>query len=137
MTMDKAKWTLASVWLGGAGLIFLILVVQSMRDYYGSRAEDAWSWYLPTVMPALSLIIGVLVADFKVDRGHPIEALRPMMRLGIGISLFYLSMVLLTLLIQPFVDTIAPLDLMRRSNLWLAPLQGLTVAVLGAFFRTR
>jgi len=137
MTIDKAKWTLASIWLGGAGLIFLIMVGQSIGDIYGSRAEDAWAWYLPTVMPTLSLIVGVLVADFTARREASIESNPPMFRLGVGLSLFYLVLVLMTLLVQPFLPNLAPLDLMTRSNLWLAPLQGLTAAVLGAFFRGR
>ena len=137
MTIDKAKWTLARIWLGGAGLIFLILVAQSLRGYYGSHAEDAWGWYLPTVMPTLSLIVGVLVADFTSRRDVQIEPTLPVFRLGVGLSLFYLALVLLTILMQPFVPNVPPLDLMARSNLWLAPVQGLTVAVLGAFFRGR
>ena len=51
-----------------------------------------------------------------------------------GVSVFYLAMVSLTLLVQPFLTTPA-LELMQRSNLWLGPLQGLAAATLGAFFR--
>ena len=66
MTLTKSKWVFASIWLGGAGLVFLILVVQSLVGRYGSQSEAAWAWYLPTVMPTLSLIIGVLATDFRI-----------------------------------------------------------------------
>lgn len=138
MTLAKSKWTLAWIWLGGAGLILTLMVGQSLFDVYGARTEEAWSWYLPTVMPSLSLILGVLVADFRADKAAPENRRKPgpLLGLAIGVSVFYLLMVSLTLLVQPFLAT-PPLELMRRSNLWLGPLQGLAAATLGAFFRDR
>ena len=136
MTLGKSKWTLAVIWLVGAGLILTLMVGQSLFDVYGARTEEAWSWYLPTVMPSLSLILGVLVADFRAAKAAP-ESRRkagPLLGLAIGVSVFYLMMVSLTLLVQPFLAT-PPLELMQRSNLWLGPLQGLAAATLGAFFR--
>ena len=136
MTVSKSKWILAVIWLAGAGLILTLMVGQSLFDVYGARTEDAWSWYLPTVMPSLSLLLGVLVADFRAGKATP-ESRRkpgPLLGLAIGVSVFYLLMVSLTLLVQPFLAT-PPLELMQRSNLWLGPLQGLAAATLGAFFR--
>jgi hypothetical protein len=138
MTLSRSKWTLAIIWLVGAGLILTLMVGQSLFDVYGARTEEAWSWYLPTVMPSLSLILGVLVADFRAAKAAP-ESRRksgPLLGLAIGVSVFYLAMVSLTLLVQPFLAT-PPLELMQRSNLWLGPLQGLAAATLGAFFRDR
>ena len=136
MTLSKSKWTLAWIWLVGAGLILTLMVGQSLFDVYGARTEDAWSWYLPTVMPSLSLILGVLVADFRAGKANPDDRRKPgpLLGLAIGMSVFYLAMVALTLLVQPFLAT-PPLELMQRSNLWLGPLQGLAAATLGAFFR--
>ena len=136
MTLSKSKWVLAVIWLVGAGLILLLMVGQSLFDVYGARTEEAWSWYLPTVMPSLSLILGVLVADFRAEKAAPGSRRKsgPLLTLAIGVSVFYLAMVSLTLLVQPFLATPA-LELMQRSNLWLGPLQGLAAATLGAFFR--
>ena len=137
MNMHKAKWLIAGVWLAGAGLVFLILVGQSLLNYYEPRTQDAWGWYLPTVMPTLSLIVGVLVADFH--SGNSAENSRPargVFWLGLALSIFYLSMVALAILIQPVLADTAPLTVMQRSNLWLGPLQGLTAAAIGAFFRS-
>jgi hypothetical protein len=151
MTLTKSKWMFASIWLGGAGLVFLILVVQSLVGRYGSQSEDAWAWYLPTVMPTLSLIIGVLASDFRIAatatansttsttnadaKVLPVSA-RGLLWLGVGLSVFYLLLVAVTILAQPFLQGVSPIELMHRSNLWLGPLQGLTAGVLAAFFRS-
>ena len=136
MTLSRSKWVLAVIWLVGAGLILMLMVGQSLFDVYGARTEEAWSWYLPTVMPSLSLILGVLVADFRAEKAGPGSRRKsgPLLGLAVGVSIFYLAMVSLTLLVQPFLTT-PPLELMQRSNLWLGPLQGLAAATLGAFFR--
>lgn len=152
MTLTRSKWMFAGIWLGGGGLVFLILVVQSLVGRYGSQSEDAWAWYLPTVMPTLSLIIGVLVSDFRTAatasittattpntgtdaKVLPVSA-RGLLWLGVALSVFYLLLVAVTILAQPFLQDVSPIELMHRSNLWLGPLQGLTAGVLAAFFRS-
>lgn len=155
MTLTRSRWMFAGIWLGGAGLVFLILVVQSLVGRYGPQSEDAWAWYLPTVMPTLSLIIGVLATDFRVaasaaaaattTTGTPAAspdanilpvAARGLLWLGVALSVFYLLLVAVTILAQPFLQGVSPIELMHRSNLWLGPLQGLTAGVLAAFFRS-
>jgi hypothetical protein len=138
MTLTKSKWLFAAVWLLGAGIVFVVLVVQSLLGRYDDP-QQAWAWYLPTVMPTLSLIIGVLVSDFgkaTTDSGPLPQSGTPLLWLGVGLSVFYLLLVAMTILAAPFLQQSAPLDLMHTSNLWLGPLQGLTVAVLAAFFRS-
>lgn len=139
MTLTRSKWLFAGVWLGGAGLVFLILVGQSLMGRYGAQSQDAWAWYLPTVMPTLSLIIGVLVSDFRNASADakplPVSA-RGLLWLGVGLSVFYLVLVAITILAQPFLQDVSPIELMHRSNLWLGPLQGVTAGVLAAFFRS-
>jgi hypothetical protein len=137
MTMRSAMWRLATIWFAGAGLVFVVLVVQSLLDYYEPRTDDAWGWFLPTVMPTLSLIVATLVADYRggPPPTHAVEG--RLFWLGGGLSLFYLGLVMLTILIQPFLSQTPPLELMQRSNLWLGPLQALTVAVLGYFFHSK
>ncbi|MDB4987843.1 MAG: hypothetical protein JWN04_3021, partial [Myxococcaceae bacterium] len=52
-----------------------------------------------------------------------------------GISLAYLGSILATLLMQPLASAPAgAIGFLKTSNLWLAPLQGLATAALGAFF---
>jgi hypothetical protein len=140
MGTRKAKWILAGIWLAGSALVFLILVAQSLLNYYEPKTQDAWGWFLPTVVPTLSLIIAVLVADQLSGSTTEESANQPagaMFWLGAGLSTFYLVLVALSVLVQPFLPQTSPLEILRRSNLWLGPVQGLTVAALGVFFRNR
>lgn len=140
MTLRQAKWRMTTIWLAGSVLVFLILVGQSLAGYYEPRTQDAWSWFLPTVMPTLSLMVGTLVADYRRERPEeappPKPVGGPLFGLTAGLSLLYLLLVALSILIQPFLSQTPPLELMQRSNLWLGPLQGLTAGALAAFFHS-
>ena len=133
VSMARCKRRLAALWFIGAGVIFFLILGQTALGRYGDRASDAWSWVLPTIMPTLSLIVGVLVME-AMDRNRSSKTVDAFLfKLTFGISTGYLLAVLLTLLIQPF-STLTALELMGQSNFWLGPFQGLVAAALGAFF---
>jgi hypothetical protein len=131
--MVRCKRRLATVWFALGGVIFLLLVIQTVMGYYGQRATDAWGWFLPNVMPTLSLIVGVLVLDQMGAGVKTRTADAFLYRLALGLSCAYLLLILLSILVQPFAP-LPPLELMQQSNLWLGPLQGLVAGTLGAFF---
>ena len=133
LPMARCKRRLATVWFILSGLIFLLLVVQTVMGRYGDGATDAWGWFLPNVMPTLSLIVAVLVLDQMGKGARTGTADRFLFRLAISLSAAYLLLILLSILIQPFA-ALPPLQLMQQSNLWLGPLQGLVAGALGAFF---
>jgi len=128
-----ARKRLAILWTVGGLFLFFVLILQSVFGRFGDRIEDAWSWFLPTLMPTLSLILGVLTLDATSGGGEGKMGDRFFFRLAFGLSAVYLIVVGMTLFLQPFTQT-PLLDLMDRSNLWLGPLQGLVAAVLGIFF---
>ena len=133
LPMMRCKRRLATIWFLLAGVIFLLLVIQTVMGAYGPRATEAWGWFLPNVMPTLSLIVGVLVLD-QMGRGVKTRTANAFLyRLALGLSCAYLLLILLSILIQPFAP-LARLELMHQSNLWLGPLQGLVAGALGAFF---
>ncbi len=131
--IGPCKVRLAQLWLAGGAVLYGILLAQSLIGYYGEEVADAWSWLLPTTLPTLSLIVGLLVADTKRKPKKTDQVNRFVFQLAMGLSAFYLTAVLLTLLVQPLIE-FAPPEVMKRSNLWLAPLQGLVAAALGAFY---
>jgi hypothetical protein len=133
LPMVRCKRRLATVWFVLGGVIFLLLVIQTVMGYYGQRATDAWGWFLPNVMPTLSLIVGVLVLDQMGGGVKTRTADAFLYRLALGLSCAYLLLILLSILVQPFAP-LPPLELMQQSNLWLGPLQGLVAGALGAFF---
>ena len=127
------KRRLAILWFVGGLALFLLLVFQSIFGQYVDKVEEAWAWFLPNIMPTLSLIIGVLVLDATAAGGKDKQIERFIFQLAFGLSAVYLALVGLIPLVQPFTDS-SPFELMKRSSLWLGPLQGLVLAALGVFF---
>ena len=143
VTLESARWRLASVWFPAAALIFLILIGQSLFGAYGEDMQRAWGWALPNFLPTTALIISVFAADAFAPYSETETLVRKSFsRLALGLSIFYVATILFSLLVQPFVgnptnaeDPIqARLELLEASNLWLAPLQSLVVAALGVLF---
>ncbi len=133
LSMYQCKRRLAALWFIGAGAVFFVVFLQTAFGHYGEKVTEVWSWVLPTVMPTLSLVLGVLVVD-ALGKGISITRIDDFLfRLTFGLSLAYLLAVLLIFLLQPFTR-VPPLQLMQQSNLWLGPFQGLVAAGLGAFF---
>jgi hypothetical protein len=134
VSMTKSKKSLTMLWFLSAGILFLVFIFQTLLGRYGDKVNEAWGWLLPTIMPTLSLIIGVLVIDASGKGIKMKTADRFFYSLSFCLSALYLLSVALTIFIKPFVAGASPIDLMKQSNLWLGPFQGLVSASLGAFF---
>jgi hypothetical protein len=134
--LDDVRLKLARVWLIGGGGIFLILVVQSLLHVYGDLTQEAWGWFLPTLMPSLGMIVTVLTytALDPLMTGSVVR--KSFASIASWLSILYLLTVMLTILIQPFASNTPAeaVGLMRTSNLWLGPLQGLLASALGVLF---
>lgn len=131
----KCQRRLAAVWLLGAGLLVSLMVAQSFGQKFGSHAEEAWGWLLALVSPILLLIIGVVAAEARKPRPKATVD-RFAYKVSLGLSVFYLVLVALTPTVEPLTQ-LSPLETMRVSNLWLAPLHGLVGLALGAFFQSK
>lgn len=132
MKMKDCKRRLAVLWYVSAAVPFVVILIQTVKDTYAGRAEDAWTWFLPTVMPTLSLITAVLVAD-ALGKSQAVDEVDAFMFwLAVGFSVFYLVLVSTTLFLSPLARS--RLGLLQMSHLWLAPVQGLTAGALGVFF---
>lgn len=138
--LEQARQTLGKVWFLGSGLIFIILIVQSLGNAFGDRIQGVWGWALPNFLPTLLLMMGVFAGSALLDETESDKMLvrRFFFRITFWLSIAHLSAVLLTMLSQPFIpalhagnDPMAGFDL---SNLWLGPLQGLVGAGIGALF---
>lgn len=134
ISWTKAKNNLASIWFIGAGVAFAIMFFQTVLGSYQGIADKAWSWFLPTVVPTLTLMIGVFVSEaFTSEESRKMMVNRFFYKLSFTLSIAYLLVVILSLLLQPF-SPLSVEDQMTQSNLWLTPLQALVSAALGAFF---
>jgi hypothetical protein len=130
---------LARVWLIGAGLLFMILVMQSLLHVYGDLTQEAWAWFLPTVLPTLSMIISVLTYTALDPVAGDSQVRRSFVSIALWLSSVYLLTVMLTIMIQPYASRNAAeaVGLMRTSNLWLGPFQGLVASALGTLFASK
>ena len=61
--MDRCKRRLAAMWFVGSGVLFLLVLLQTVGGKYTGQAAEVWGWLLPTFMPTLGLIMSVLVLD--------------------------------------------------------------------------
>jgi hypothetical protein len=144
LTLDTARWRLTLVWFPACGLIFLLLVVQSLGGVYGSELQRVWGWALPNFLPTLALIVSVFAAEaLKPYETNQTFVRANFCRLSIGLSIFYLVAFSLSILTQPFLQILRgptsdgismKIDVLETSNIWLGPLQGLVVVSLGVLF---
>lgn len=130
--MQTARKRLALVWFSGAGACFVVLLFISFFANLGDLA-GLWEWFLPAIVPNLSLIIGVLVYTQRQQAAAEINVDEFLYRLAIGLSLLYVMLLLLPLVFFPATGKSLP-ELLDISSLWLAAVQGLVTGVMGAFF---
>lgn len=138
LTLHRAKWIMALLWIVSFAVLLLLLALQSLFGHYAPRTQDAWNWFLPAIVPTVSLIAGVLVIDFQTGREREdaskfIDTL--LFPVALWLSVFYLLLVAVSIMVQPLLR-MPPLEVMQLSSLWLVPMQALTVGVLAAFFRS-
>ncbi|MDM0071649.1 hypothetical protein [Variovorax sp. J31P207] len=134
--LDRVRSALAIQWLVASAIIMLLLVLQSLLGRYGTHVQDAWSWILPNLMPTLGMMLTVLGYTALDPSSLKSVVRRTFFRIAYCLSILYFVLILLTILIQPVVaaDSEKAIELMRTSNLWLGPLQGLVVSALGVLF---
>jgi hypothetical protein len=133
VALDHVRGRMATVWLAGASLVLIIVVMQSLLGKFGDRTQEAWGWLLPNIMPTLSMIVTVLGYS-ALDPEYSAGVVRKsFFRTALYLSALYLALVLLTILIHPFSD-VPPVDLMNQSSLWLGPFQALTASAVGVLF---
>jgi len=131
--LDKARTRLATVWIIGTSVVLLIVVLQSLLGRFGQQTQEAWGWLMPTIMPTLGMIVAVLGYSALDPLFSSSVVRRSFLNISVWLSGFYVFLILLTILVQPFTS-MTPIELMHTSNLWLGPFQGLVASALGVLF---
>jgi hypothetical protein len=142
--LDQARWKLAGVWFSCSGIIFILLIIQSIGGVYGEEVQRVWSWALPNFLPTLALMVSVFAADaLKPDRNGKNKTYivrKNFYQLSLWLSIFYLLTLMLSILSPPIANYFSSqpiadrIKILETSNLWLGPLQGLVVVALGILF---
>jgi len=86
--------------------LFILFVIQTILGRYQDKANEAWAWFLPTVMPKLLLMIGAFAADATNPQDVDAKIRAFIFFLSFGISLLYLTAVALTT-VRITVNTLA------------------------------
>ena len=137
MDLDSARTELLVIWLSGGGILFLVLTLQSIFGRYGTELQSVWSWFIPNILPTLSLMIGVIGATALAPAAKQAKRVkRSFFRISRALSFFYLALIALTIMLEPLTKT-PVLELYTSSNYFLGPIQGLAVAALGMLFVTQ
>jgi len=139
ITVNEAQKRLAILWGIGAlfSLCLMIWVTFPAKIFKAEDMRDAWNWLLTLVLPFLTLIVSSVVAE--ANQHNPSTA--PSNDLAFGIawwfSLVYLILIVLMGFTVLWSATDKPLDILKGSNLFLTPIQGLLGIALGVFFTQR
>ena len=135
--LDRVRWKLASLWLLMGGGFLLLLIVQSIMGKYDQKVQRVWSWALPSIMPTLSLIVTVLGMNaYESEDEAAAEIRRPFYRAVFWVSVIYLSILIGTILVEPFTPY-ESLELLNLSNFWLAPLQAFVASTIAVLFLSK
>lgn len=134
ISISKCKKILTLVWMIGFLIPFLLLGYQTLfGSYYQGKEAEAWGWFSPIILPTIGLIVGVLVADAMNPNPEDKFVSRSFFWVTLILSLMYLVLVNSVFFLGARLDT-PPLELFKKSNLVLGPLQGLVTATIGVFF---
>lgn len=137
--LEMVRSRLAGVWLIGGLLIFTIVILQSLIGHFGDQMYKVWQWLLPSIMPTMTMVISVLGASALAPFFSGLVVRKTFYRTAEYLSIFYLFLLLLTILIQPFVSASVDEEIksLSSSNLFLGPLQGLVGSALGVLFASK
>jgi hypothetical protein len=138
--LSTAQIRLAVLWLLSAALIFVLFLWETVTGKVGTDWQKAWAWFLPTVVPTLSLIVGGVVFASRDPATASNTVDRSLFWLAYLLSAFYLIVVIGTLLLMHIAlggTKTDPLVYLSSSSVWLIPIQGVVGLALGAFFTSR
>lgn len=130
----KCQRSLATLWFVTSAVLVVLFAAQSFAGQFRTETAAAWSWLMPNFVPTLSLMIGVLIRDQRLSDVEGLQVDRFVFQLAFWVSVFYLGVLLFSILAWPLTNMRNAIGALQLSNAWLVPLQGLSAATIGAFF---
>lgn len=138
-SLRLARLRLARIWFPAIGVLFLVLVVQSLTFVHGDEVQQVFSWALPNFLPTISLMMSVFAQDALVSDKQSVDKVKVrsfFLSIATWLSLFYLAL-LFIVIFAASVSGGRPLDTFEISSIFLGPIQGLVVGALGVLFFVR
>ena len=133
ISIQTGRRRLLILWVAFCTALFALLMVQSIGGVYGSEVSDVWAWFLPAVVPTLSLMISLFVSNSGRSANEFVAIL--IFYMAFWGSFIYLLAVSIPLLIHPFL--MQPLEAIHISGLWSGTFQGLVASTITVFFVMR
>ena len=121
------------IWLLGLFPSVLVMAIRSLAGGFLGKEQAVWAWFVPMFLPTLSLMIGAYSGIVLKEETVSPSVDKTFFYVSLGCSLFYLTMLLVVVLYQPFADAPA-LDTFSRSSVFLSVIQGVSSACIGVFF---
>lgn len=136
----KKMWTLLSnsrkkclaTWTTGFGFLLVLMIVQTVTGKLGEDAAMAWGWFFVNALPGLVLLLASLFGNRRPQKILPDGAHRALL----AAAFCFTVATVVTLLVEPFAQFsgVGLGDWLRRSLLWLGPLNGLVLAAFWLVF---
>jgi hypothetical protein len=145
LLLRQARTGLIRLWLPFGGLLFLIVIAQSIGNVFQDQFGGLWLWLLVTMLPTLSLVflsLGVPVAELLTDQKtiRVVTVRSDHFKVARWCSWGYLALVLLTIFVQPVARDMAgedarAIEVLNHSYWWLVPAQTFTcLSILLVYF---
>lgn len=129
----SAKKRLATLWFTASGIIFVIMLLQTINGKFEDKSDEAWGWLFSNVIPVLSLMLSVFLLDISSAQKKAETVPRFFFQLVFFLSIAYHIAIFSVILLQPFSNN-GIIQLMQESNIYIGPFQGLVTAAVGLFF---
>ena len=126
----ETQRALLMIWGVGFSVCLLVMLMMTAAGTFGAGVHEAWSWFMPTLLPTVSMTLSSAIAPAEGKGGR--VGPRFVARLAKSVSIFYLALVVITLLAWPLTNE-GPLKWFQTSGLWMGPIQGVVGAVLAVF----
>jgi len=131
-----AQKKISVLWFINSGILAVLFIFFTVFDRFNGKSTVAWEWYSQNIIPGLTLMTATFQANITEDQASKMID-RYYFRLGYIVSVFYFSVLYLTILLAPLAfqyGELSIIDLMERSKLYLVIFQGVVTYVLGLFF---
>ena len=138
LDVRRCQRRLLALWAGVSVAAFAIVLVQTgPGGAYERDAGAVWDWFLPTIVPSLSLMLGTVLADARATPGDvprvTVDALA--YRIAFTTSVLYLLLVVALLLM--YAQAASPGAALREQGRLVSSLYAIVGLALGTFFVSR
>lgn len=133
LALLQCQRKLLVTWLIGLVPSTLLVSIRTLTGNFSGGEQEVWSWFVPMFLPTLTLMIGAYSSVALKDSPNTTTVDKAFFNISFGCSIFYLLILTIVVMYQPFANAPA-LETFSRSSFFLSVIQGVTTGCLGVFF---